>query len=46
VAWSQDESRLASCDKMGVVVVWDAVPAEAAGSASAGQQAAAAGGGA
>jgi len=25
VAWSEDESRLASCDKKGVVVLWDAV---------------------
>jgi WD40 repeat protein len=25
VAWSEDESRLASCDKRGVVVVWEAV---------------------
>ncbi|KAL4421688.1 hypothetical protein ABPG77_010632 [Micractinium sp. CCAP 211/92] len=24
VAWSEDESRLASCDKKGVVAVWDA----------------------
>lgn len=24
VAWSEDESRLASCDKRGVVAVWDA----------------------
>lgn len=23
VAWSEDESRLASCDKKGVVAVWD-----------------------
>ncbi|KAL4457638.1 hypothetical protein ABPG75_012503 [Micractinium tetrahymenae] len=45
VAWSEDESRLASCDKKGVVAVWDAAAPEQAAEEEAPAEAARSGSG-